>query len=293
MRTQEELDRLREQAIALRIDGKSRREIKQILGPMSNSTLDDALRDTPPPDWTRRPNAKDDRRAAARDLRAQGLAYHEIAAQLGVSKSSVSLWVRDLPRPERLSYAENRRRSADGVRRYWANERQVRSVKRAAEVASAAAEIGNLSDRELLIAGAIAYLCEGSKTKPHRRHDRVMFINSDPALIAFFLKFLETAGVQPGDLVLRVYIHQNADAEAAKEFWRKLTGAQPSQFRRPTLKRHNPRTVRRNVGDAYHGCLRIDVRGSAQLYRKIEGWASAVTLSGALTAGCVRPVSWP
>ena len=82
---------LRERAIALRCEGKSRREIKEILGPMSNSTLNDALQGAPPPDWTRRPNAKDELRAQARELRANGLAYHEIAERLGVSKSSVSL----------------------------------------------------------------------------------------------------------------------------------------------------------------------------------------------------------
>jgi len=76
----------------LRLAGKSLREIKEILGPMSNTTLHNALKGTPPPDWTRRPNAKDDVRAQARELRAQGLAYHEIAARLGVSKSSVSLY---------------------------------------------------------------------------------------------------------------------------------------------------------------------------------------------------------
>jgi len=74
---------------------------------MSNSTLHDALRGVPPPDWTRRPNAKDDRHAQARELRTKGLSYNEIAARLGVSKSSVSLWVRDLPRHPRLSYEEN------------------------------------------------------------------------------------------------------------------------------------------------------------------------------------------
>jgi hypothetical protein len=42
------------------------------------------------------------------------------------------------------------------------------------------------------------------------------------------------------------------------------------------VKRHNPKTVRKNVGDTYHGCLRIDVRRSADLYRRIEGWAEAI-----------------
>jgi len=48
------------QAVRLRRQGKSRRQIKEILGPMSNATLNDALKDEPPPEWTRRPNAKDD-----------------------------------------------------------------------------------------------------------------------------------------------------------------------------------------------------------------------------------------
>ena len=100
----------------LRRQGKSRSQIKQILGPMSNSTLNDALKDEPPPEWTRRPNAKDELRAKARELRGQGLDYEEIAGALGVAKSSVSLWVRDLPTPARLSYAERRKRSAEGAR---------------------------------------------------------------------------------------------------------------------------------------------------------------------------------
>jgi hypothetical protein len=40
-------------------------------------------------------------------------------------------------------------------------------------------------------------------------------------------------------------------------------------------KHHNPKTMRKNVGEDYHGCLRIDVHRGADLYRKIEGWAAA------------------
>src|SRR6266851_6401139 len=89
----------REQAIALRRAGRSRREIKEIVGFTSNATLNEALRGEPPPAWTLRARAKDELRARARELRGQGLAYHQIAVELGVAKSSISLWVRDLPRP--------------------------------------------------------------------------------------------------------------------------------------------------------------------------------------------------
>jgi hypothetical protein len=270
---------LRKQAIALRRAGKSRREIKELLAITSNWTLNEVLRGEPPQPWTWRPNAKDDLRAKARDLREQGLDYEQIVAELGVSKSSVSLWVRDLPRPPGLSYEECRKRSAEGVRKYWAVEGPIREAEREAISAAAATQIGQLNDREILIAGAIAYWCEGAKNKPYRRSDRVTFMNSDPALIKFFLRFLEFAGIGREDLVYRVQIHETADVEAAQRFWLDVTQAHPAQFRRPTLKRHNPKTVRKNTGGDYHGCLRIDVLRSCALYRQIEGWAMAAMSS--------------
>jgi hypothetical protein len=78
-------------------------------------------------------------------------------------------------------------------------------------------------------------------------------------------------------LRFRVHIHETADVAAAEEFWRGVTGAGAAQFHRTGLKRHNPRTVRKNVGADYHGCLIIGVRQSADLYRRIEGWVRAAT----------------
>jgi transposase len=267
----------REQAIALRRAGKSRREIKEILGVGSNQTLNELLAGEPPPEWTRRPNAKDDLHDKARRLREQGYDYNRIAAELGVSKGTVSAWVHDMPWPDRLSYEECRKRAAEGARRYWAAERPAREAQREATSAAAAAEIGTLTKRELLIAGAIAYWCEGAKNKPYHRQDRVIFTNSEPGLIMFFLRFLDAADVGRDRLIYRVQIHESANVAAAEQFWLALTGATPDQFRTTTLKRHNPKTVRKNVGSDYRGCLRVDVRQSSGLYRQIEGWARAAT----------------
>ena len=277
------------QAIALRRAGKSRREIKQILG-VGNSTLDRALRGVPPQPWTRRPRAKDDLHEKARDLRSRGYTYTEIAAELGVSKSSVSLWVRDLPRVGRISYEEIRKRNAEGLSRYWQAEGLRREARRQAVNDAAAAEIGPLDQREILIAGAIAYWCEGCKSKPHRPSEQIAFINSDPQLIRFFLSFLDAAGVTRDRLICRVSIHESADVAAAQQFWLDLTGLPDSQFRRPTLKRHNPRTVRKNTGPNYHGCLVIKVRRSAELYRQIAGWASAA-MSGSAGQSPAKPIA--
>jgi hypothetical protein len=58
------IDGLRQQIVALRRAGKSRSQIRSMLAPIGNSVINDALRGEPPPEWTKRPNAKDDLRAS-------------------------------------------------------------------------------------------------------------------------------------------------------------------------------------------------------------------------------------
>jgi hypothetical protein len=239
MRTPQELDRLREQAVKLRRQGKSRRQIKEALGFIRNSTLTNFLRDEPLP-------------------------------------------------PERagLRYAESRRRAAEGVRRYWAAEHPVREAARAAISAAAAAQIGELTDREIILAGAIAYWCEGAKSKPYRIDEQVRFINSDPALIKLFLRFLDQAGVSQQRLRYRILIHESADVEAATRYWASVTAVPPDQFARPVLKRHVPQTSRPRDSTDYHGCLQVSVAKSSGLYRDISGWAH-----GIMTAQRLNPES--
>jgi len=238
MRTPQELDRLREQAVQLRRQGKSRRQIKEALGFISNSTLTKFLRDEPLP-------------------------------------------------PERAGprYAESRRRAAEGVRRYWAAEHPVREAARAAISAAAAAEIGELTDREIILAGAIAYWCEGAKSKPYRIDEQVRFVNSDPALIKLFLKFLDKAEVSRQRLRYRILIHESADVEAATRYWASVTAVAPDQFARPVIKRHVPRTSGPRDNTDYHGCLQVSVAKSSGLYRDISGWAHGVMNAQRLNPG--------
>jgi hypothetical protein len=112
-------------------------------------------------------------------------------------------------------------------------------------------------------------------------------VNSDPQLINLFLRFLAVTGTTPDRLICRVHIHESADVAAAQLFWQAVTGLAAELFREPTLKRHNPKTIRKNTGEDYHGCLVIDVRRSAALYHQIEGWAPGTTAAWAQPAGAV------
>jgi hypothetical protein len=110
----------------------------------------------------------------------------------------------------------------------------------------------------------------------------VAFINSDPDLIRLFVRWLTSIGVPAADLVFRVSIHVGADVDGASRFWRGAVGGTDDQWRQPTLKRHQPRpTVRRNTGDGYVGCLVVRVRRSVELNRRIAGWWTALSRTGA------------
>ncbi|MFF9285657.1 helix-turn-helix domain-containing protein [Streptomyces griseosporeus] len=263
-----DFEALREQAVALRRAGLSRRQIRDRLHIDNNDILNRLLQGEPPPQWTKRPNAKDDLRARARELRLQGWTYDQIQVELGCSKSSVSLWVRDLPKPERRRSPEE---AAAIARRGWEEKMRIRDEERRQTKEAAKQAIGQLSARELFIAGVALYWAEGAKDKPYRRTEVLNFINSDPNVIRLFLSWLDLLGVTLDRLTVRVCIHETADVAGAEKFWAEVTGIDVSSFSKATLKRHNPRTVRKNTGDSYRGCLAIYVRQSADLYRRMEG----------------------
>ncbi|MFI6050929.1 hypothetical protein ACIBCO_12685 [Streptomyces violascens] len=263
-----DFESLRQQAIALRREGLSRRQIRDRLFVDNNDLLNRLLNGEPAPEWTKRPNAKDDLRDRARELRSQGMTYDQIQVELGCSKSSISLWVRDLPKPDRTRTPEE---ASAIARREWEARLQRREDERQQTKQDGANEVGNLSDRELFLAGVVLYWAEGAKDKPWDRRESLKFINSDPNVIRLYLKWLELLGVSRERMHFRVSIHESGDVACAEEFWADLAGVDASVFQRATLKKHNPRTTRKNTAEAYRGCLMIYVTKGADLYRRMEG----------------------
>ncbi|MFE6839720.1 hypothetical protein ACFVFI_33470 [Streptomyces sp. NPDC057705] len=266
----ETFESLREQAVALRREGLSRRQIRDRLAVHNNDILNRLLDGEAPPEWTKRPNAKDDVRARARELRLQGMTYDQIQIELGCSKSSISLWVRDLPKPPRA----HRPAGTDMVRaqqgRAEAHARRKAGYEETRR--SARDEIGPLTDRELFLVGVGLYWAEGGKTKPHQPHPQISFVNSDPNMVLTFLAWLRLMGVTDDRLRFALQIHETADVAASEQYWREVVGLDASHFGKTTLKRHNPRTNRKKTGDTYNGCLSVRVLQGADLYRRIEGW---------------------
>jgi hypothetical protein len=270
-------DPRRAEARRLRVDpGLSLSQLKKVFG-VGDGTLTEWLRGIDPPEWTRRPNAKDDLRSKAVQLRAEGWSVNDLAIELGVAKSTAYQWVRHLPLDLDTERARSKRKHSEAMTAArWEAHREERDSRQAAVHAVAAVDVGELSARDVLLLGAAIYWCEGAKSKPWRRSDRLVFINSDPGLLALFLRFLEGQGRARRDLRYRVHIHETADAEAAAHWWADRLALPTECFRKATIKRHSPQTRRSNVGADYHGCLVVEVPQSRELYWRVEGVMAAL-----------------
>lgn len=289
----------RERAIALRRAGRSRSQIAAELGIRSPRQLNDWLRGEPPPAWTARPRAKDELRDRAIALRQQGRSYREIAEEVPASKSTLSLWLRDVPMSDehRARLAE---RSLAGREQAAESLRARRQHREEAIKAQARAEIGELTDRELFIAGVVAYWAEGAKAKPWNTSQRVDFVNSDVDMIRLFMAWLCLLDIGADSCSFRVAIHESADVGAAITHWSGVVGVPAERFAPPSIKRHSPKTKRKNTGSDYHGCLIVRVRASVDLNRRVAGWWGGIaatvssrhpigTIGG--RSGMVQPVA--
>jgi hypothetical protein len=204
----------------------------------------------------------------ARLLRAQGIPLAEIAARLQVSKSSVSLWVRDVEFTPRPRVDRGRRRAPNALQR-----RKQAEIDRL--LAEGRARIGQLSEREFLMAGVALYAGEGTKGG-----GSVQFANNDPRVIVFFCGWLRRFfEIDESRLRVRLYLHQGLDLAAATAYWSELTGIPPTQFLKPYRAVPDP-SIRR--AKHVHGCPSVRYSCSAT-HRSIMG------LVGALVSGAAIP----
>jgi hypothetical protein len=273
------------QARLLRRQGKTYEEIRNVVGWVAEDDLRRWMKGIPRPPGTFRGKAKDDLREKCRQLRIEGLTYDDIAKLTGASKSSLSLWLRDLPH-EFPGSKEQRQARLEVT---CAQKRADRAVVRAAEIASAARAVGSLADRELLLVGLALYWAEGTKSKPWAIRDRVTFINSDPSVILVFMRWLALVGVGLDRCRFRVAIHESADVPGAERYWAELVGFDLATIYRSTIKRHQPKTSRFNTGENYRGCLIVTVARSAELYRSVEGWWRGIASGAEQVRGTLRP----
>jgi hypothetical protein len=216
-------------------------------------------------------------RSAARELRAQGRSLRAIAAAVGAARSTVSLWVRDIPLSEaqraQLEAADpvaSRRRTGQLA---WS--RITRETRLAAQDRGRAmARVGD----PLHCAGCMLHWAEGSK---HR--NAVTFTNADAEMVAFFLRFLrECYGVAGEQVRLSVNCHlgNGLTLEEIEAWWLARVGLPRTCLVKAAVNRPS---------SASKGVRRPLLYGTARL--TVHSTAIAQSIYGAVQeyAGFARP----
>lgn len=165
---------------------------------------------------------KVEERHRARDLRARSWTLQEIATELGVSKGSVSLWVRDVdfePRP--------RNRGHPAGPKHPMRPRKEAEIERCRVEAEQWA--AGLTDRDLEMFVLGLYAGEGSKTD-----GEVAMANTNPAYSRLFLRWLRNRfDIDERRLRAIVYLHDGLDIADATAHWSKMLGIPVDQFTKP------------------------------------------------------------
>ena len=211
-------------------------------------------------------------------LRRKGYSYSEILKEIPISKSTLSLWLRNvgLVKEQKQRLTEKKLKGALKGAQKKKNQR-LQITQKIKEMAKN--EIDKISKRELQLIGIALYWAEGTKQKEHNVSERVKLNNSDPKIIKLFLKWLrEICKVSDSDIQFRISLHKNAAKrlDEIKKYWARVTGFPIAQFQKVDWKKHNPVTKRKNVGKTYFGLLNIIVKRSTNLNRKISGWIEGI-----------------
>lgn len=205
-------------------------------------------------------------RERARELRAQSWTMPDIAAELGVSRSSVSLWVRD------VEFVPNPRRTR--TQTGHTNKLRLRKLAEIEQLdCDGIEQIAQLSEREFLLVGVALYVGEGFK-----RDGQVGMANTDPSVLRFFVTWLRRCfDIDETRLRVRLYLHEGLDLEAAEQFWSDLLEIPHCQFRRPYRAAADP--TRRHAKHL-NGCPGVSYC-DARLHRRVMGLARALSSTSA------------
>lgn len=214
--------------------------------------------------------AKFQEKIKAQELRRQGESIKQIAKQLKVSKSSASLWCKNIVlTKEQIAMLQERMANKSYEGRV--KGARVQHERRLMEVnvlkKEGAALIKHFSKNDFLIAGAGLYWGEGAKNGLAR------IVNSDPNVIRFTMRwFRDIFGVPRNNFTLRISINiiHKGRTDIIENYWSKFLDIPLTQFTKTCFIKAKSKKIYENFNN-YYGVLTITIQKSGNLRHKILG----------------------
>lgn len=214
-------------------------------------------------------------RAKALKARIAGKSYNEIRDSLGVPKSTLSSWFKQVVLSDKArERLDSRMRSEGSKRLIILNKLQTHRAEQRAHEAhvSAKKKIPVLTERDLLIIGTVLYWAEGYKRLKvkdgkERMSHTISFVNADPAMVKAFLRFLrEVLEVSPDEIHLTMRLYPHIGEEAARSFWMNVTGLPSARFHKTTNMISIASKGKRPYNRLPYGTLQVAVYDTAKFH---------------------------
>ena len=187
---------------------------------------------------------KVDERQKAIRMRKQGVAMAEIARRLGVAKSSVSYWVRDVT----LSRAQYDRLKAnshsfDAIEKRRTARLANTDQRRKLVKQNALRDIDKRITDPLWCIGVSLYWGEGGKTQQTAR-----LSNSDPAVIRTMMCFFrDVCKIEESKFRGHIHTFSHSNTKKAEQYWSKVSGIPTEKFYKTYVKQSSASKQKRNT----------------------------------------------
>lgn len=205
-------------------------------------------------------------------LRRQGKSLGEISEELDISKSSVSIWCREV----RLSKAQIERlqkkrpdKNYGALANKHKREKEIALIRELAK--KEVRQIDNSDLKRLRDIGTAIYWAEGAK-----KGNYIDFTNSDPEMVLLMMNWFRLiCRVREEKFKISVFYHGGQNEQEMKTYWSKITRVPLSQFYKSIFKREGT-GQRRNT--LYNGTCKIRVCDCDLLHRVLT-WIEQLHIS--------------
>lgn len=214
------------------------------------------------------PNIKD----SVKKMRKKGASIGDISKKFHISKSTISLWCRDIILTKFLIgkiQTKGKMKSVRALLRYSEFKRKERIKRHALQKKEGADMIGSLSNRDILMIGLGLYWGEGYKYE----NSELGFTNSNPKMILFYIKWLSFFNIDKTSLIFRLTLNEFFIKKEVKiqSFWINFLSIKKEQFSKTTFIKTNLKKASMKNIKTYKGILRVKVRKGTALRNNILG----------------------
>lgn len=212
-------------------------------------------------------------------LRKQGKSYLQIHEAIHVSKSTLSLWLRNIKLSQELTqkiYSRGKQKSIEALVKRNKEQTKIAQGKALSIRNKFAKDIKDISKRELFYLGLALYLGEGYKRGSDGAAWKCVDIaNSDPDVIRLMMRFFrECCHVEEKSFRIYLSLHDRKSEEFAILYWIQQTGLKKDNFIKTSFAQSISSKYKYSRRLVY-GTVHIRIYNT-DLFHQIIGWIDGI-----------------